>query len=150
MKFGKYLKVRRKDAELTQEDLARNLKVSNTYIHQLETGKIDAPTERRCRQLASVLGVSPDELWEIARKERLSRYAERTGLEMDVDDVDKEIINGQVDGEPLNPGEKALVNLYRNLDPETRKEFNSLIVMLFRHIPKKEIQANLREYLRCA
>jgi len=33
-RFGEYLKRRRKEADLTQEDLARSLKVSNTYIHQ--------------------------------------------------------------------------------------------------------------------
>ncbi len=147
MKFGKYLKTKRKQANLTQEDLARRLRVSNTYIHQLETGKIDAPTEQRCRQLAEVLGVAPGEVWQLARRERLERYAERTGLEPS---EELEILNGEVNGEPLTPGEKALIKLYRKLDDETRREFNSLVVMLFRRIPEKELQQHLQEYMRSA
>jgi len=147
VKIGSYLRAKRKDAGLTQEELARNLKVSNTYIHQLETGKIDAPTERRCRQLAGVLNVDPEEIWGIARRERLERYAERTGLEAN---NDLDIFNGEVNGEVLSSAEKALVKLYRQLDDETRREFNSLVIMLFRHIQKEEVQVHLQEYLRCA
>lgn len=146
-RFGEFLKRKRKEADLTQEDLARALKVSNTYIHQLETGKIDAPTERRCRQLAAVLNAAPADIWALAKQERLKRFAERVGLEP-LAELDRGK-RGE-DGLALTPAERALLKLYRKLDPETRREFNGLIAMLFRHYPEEEVQANLREYLRIA
>jgi transcriptional regulator with XRE-family HTH domain len=147
MRFGKYLRSKRRQTGLTQEDLARGIKVSNTYIHQLETGKIDAPTERRCRQLARILGVDPEQMWMLARRERLESYAERTGLDIN---GDLDVLNGEVDGEFLNQAEKALIKLYRKLDDETRQEFNSLMIMLFRRIPEKDLQLHLKEYMRVA
>lgn len=145
--FGEYLKQRRKSANLTQEDLARALKVSNTYIHQLETGKIDAPTSRRCRQLAAVLKVPPQELDTIAKQERLKRFAQRVGL----GSVLALESRGSEEGLwTLPPAEQALLKLYRRLDRETRREFNGLIAMLLRRYPEEEVQATLREYLRIA
>ena len=142
-RFGDDLKQKRKEAGLTQEDLARSLKVSNTYIHQLETGKIDAPTERRCRQLAAALGLPPGAILSQARLERLRRYAERVGIES--------LVGWEAGpARSLSPAEEALLKLYRRLDPATRREFNGLIAMLFRHYPEEEIQAELREYLRIA
>jgi len=146
-RFGEYLKRKRKEADLTQEDLARALKVSNTYIHQLETGKIDAPTERRCRQLAAVLNAAPADIWAMAKQERFKRFAERVGLEP-LTDLDRG--KRAEDGVAMTPAERALIKLYRKLDAETRREFNGLIAMLFRHYPEEEVQANLREYLRIA
>jgi len=146
-RFGEYLKRRRKEADLTQEDLARSLKVSNTYIHQLETGKIDAPTERRCRQLAAVLNVPPGDIWAMAKEERLKHFAERVGIEPPTD-LDRSR-RGE-DALAMTPAERALIKLYRKLDEETRREFNGLIAMLFRHYPEEEVQANLRDYLRIA
>ena len=155
-RFGEYLKRKRKEADLTQEDLARALKVSNTYIHQLETGKIDAPTERRCRQLAAVLNAVPTDLWALAQQERLKRFAERVGLEplteldrLEVASLSSRGPRGE-EGLAMTPAERALIKLYRKLDAETRREFNGLIAMLFRHYPEEEVQANLREYLRIA
>ncbi len=71
--FGEYLKKQRKKRELTQGRLAQALEVSNTYIHQLETGKIDAPNYERCRHLRRALKVEVEEPWSIARKERLEK-----------------------------------------------------------------------------
>lgn len=145
-RFGEFLKQQRKSADLTQEALARSLRVSNTYIHQLETGKIDAPTERRCRQLARALNLAPSRVWTVARQERLRRYAERVGLEPSA-------LGEGAASDPalvLTPAELALLKLYRRLDPSTRKEFNGLIAMLFRHYPEEEIQETLKEYLRIA
>jgi len=146
-RFGEYLKRKRKEADLTQEDLARALKVSNTYIHQLETGKIDAPTERRCRQLAAALRVPSADIWVMAKQERLKRFAQREGIET-LAELDRARRGDEANF--LSPAERALLKLYRKLDQETRREFNGLIAMLFRHYPEEEVQANLREYLRMA
>src|SRR4030042_1608641 len=114
-RFGEYLRRQRKEADLTQEDLARALKVSNTYIHQLETGKIDAPTESRCRQLAAVLEVPSADIWAMAKEERLKRFAERVGIES-LTDLDRSR-RGE-DAPAMTPAERALLKLYRKLDKE--------------------------------
>jgi len=147
IRFGEYLKKQRKKKDLTQEDLARALEVSNTYIHQLETGKIDAPNFERCQQLSRVLGVDVEEPWSIARKERLEKYAERAGITLE--ELFNEI-GSEVDGVELSDAEKSLIRLFRKLDPRTRKEFNGLIAMLFRHYPEPEIQKELKQYLELA
>ncbi|MEW6776935.1 MAG: helix-turn-helix transcriptional regulator [Bdellovibrionota bacterium] len=143
-KFGTLLKDLRKRAGLTQEELARALNVSNTYIHQLETTKIDAPTEDRCEQLARILGVEPGELWELARRERLLRYARREGIE-DAFDL------SEVAAEGLSPGlsktEVALIKLVRRMDAQTLKHFNDTVYMLLRYVPREDVQEMLKEYL---
>ena len=58
MRFGDYLKSKRKQKNITQEDLARSLSVSSVFIHQLETGKVDAPSIDRCQQIAAILDVN--------------------------------------------------------------------------------------------
>ena len=139
--FGENLKKWRKERRRTQEEVARVLGVSNTYIHQLETGKIEAPTERRCEQLASVLEVPFDDLWGRAQRERLERFARRQGMDLGAE---------QSDLLPLTRPEELLVNLYRRLDDSTRKDFNGLIVMLLRHYPEDEVREKLREFLDAA
>jgi transcriptional regulator with XRE-family HTH domain len=145
--FGEYLKQQRKKKGLKQEDLAHALDVSNTYIHQMETGKIDAPGLERCQQLAQALKVDVQELWELARRERLAKYAERAGVSLE------ELFNelgSEVDGISLAPAEQSLIRLFRKLDAQTKKDFNGLIAMLFRHFPEEEIQRELEKYLKSA
>ena len=77
MKFGDYLKRIRKRKKITQENLARSLEVSSVYIHQLETGKVDAPSFDRCQQISSILGVKVEEIWSVSRTERLKRFIEK-------------------------------------------------------------------------
>ena len=145
--FGEYLKKQRKRRNLTQEDLAQALDVSNTYIHQLETGKIDAPNLERCRQLSKALGVDVQELWEPAQRERLAKYAERAGVTLE--ELFSEI-GGEVDGIGVSAAEQSLIRLFRKLDDQTRKDFNGLIAMLFRHLPEPEVQRELERYLKSA
>ena len=83
MRFGDYLKNKRRQKNTTQEDLARALGVSSVFIHQLETGKVDAPSLERCNQIADILEVTIDELWNVAKKERLRRFMEREGITED-------------------------------------------------------------------
>ena len=145
--FGEYLKKQRKRRNLTQEDLAQALDVSNTYIHQLETGKIDAPNLERCRQLSKALSVGVEELWEPAQRERLAKYAERAGVTLE--ELFSEI-GGEVDGIGVSAAEQSLIRLFRKLDDQTRKDFNGLIAMLFRHLPESEVQRELERYLKSA
>jgi transcriptional regulator with XRE-family HTH domain len=137
MRFGDYLKNKRKQKGITQEDMARTLSVSSVFIHQLETGKVDAPSMDRCHQIADVLGVQMDELWNVARKERLKRFMEREGIYED-------------DREVLTEVERMLIKLYRTLDEDMRRDFGGMIYMLLRRSQNEGVQEILEEFMKCA
>jgi transcriptional regulator with XRE-family HTH domain len=137
MRFGDYLKNKRKQKGITQEDMARTLSVSSVFIHQLETGKVDAPSMERCHQIADVLGVQMDELWNVARKERLKRFMEREGIYED-------------DREVLTEVERMLIKLYRTLDDDMRRDFGGMIYMLLRRSQNEGVQEILEEFMKCA
>lgn len=137
MRFGDYLKNKRKQKGITQEDMARTLSVSSVFIHQLETGKVDAPSMERCQQIADVLGVQMDELWNVARKERLRRFMEREGIYED-------------DREVLTEVERMLIKLYRTLDEDMRRDFGGMIYMLLRRSQNEGVQEILEEFMKCA
>ncbi len=137
MRFGDYLKNKRKQKNITQEDLARALGVSSVFIHQLETGKVDAPSFERCQQIAEILDVPIDELWSFARKERLKRFMEREGISEDGLEI-------------LTEAERMLIKLYRSLDSEMKKDFGGMIYMLLRHSQNEGVQEILEEFIKCA
>ncbi len=138
MRFGDYLKSKRKHKNITQEDLARSLEVSSVFIHQLETGKVDAPSIDRCHQIATILEVEIEELWTVAKKERLNRFMEKEEI-------------SQESFEVLTDAEKALINLYRSLNADMRKDFGGMIFMLLRHSQDEGIQEILEEFMeKCA
>lgn len=137
MRFGDYLKSKRKQMSITQEDLARSLNVSSVFVHQLETGKVDAPSLERCQQISTILQVSIEELWTIAKKERLKRFMEKEEISEDSFEV-------------LTDAEKALINLYRSLDNDMRRDFGGMIFMLLRHSQDEGIQEILEEFVKCA
>lgn len=137
MRFGDYLKRIRKRRKITQENLARSLEVSSVYIHQLETGKVDAPSFDRCRQISSILGVKIEEIWSVSRAERLKRF------------IEKEAISEQ-ELEVLTNEEKMLLKLYRSLDGEIKKDFAGMVFMLLRHSQDKNLRKILEEFVKCA
>lgn len=137
MRFGEYLKSRRKQKHVTQEDLARYLDVSSVFIHQLETGKVDAPSLERCQQLAMILEVKIEELWNVAKRERLKRFMEK-----------EEINEGNL--EVLCKEEKLIIKLYRSLDDDMRKDFSGMVFMLLRHSQSEDVQKVLEEFMKCA
>ena len=147
--FGEYLKQLRKGRKRTQESVAKALGVSNAYIHQLEAGKMEAPTERRCEQLAEVLDIPFDKIWPLAQRDRLEHFAKREGIELGSEQSAEKAIE-QFSVMPLDRTEELLVQLYRRLDDETRKDFNGLVVMLLRHYPEAEVQERLQEFLSAA
>ena len=136
MRFGEYLKSKRKQKSITQEDLARFLSVSSVFIHQLETGKVDAPSYERCEQLSEILKVEIEELWNVARRERLKRFMQK-----------EEIIEDNL--EVLGKEEKLLIKLYRSLDDDMRKDFSGMVFMLLRHSQSEELQKVLDEFMKC-
>ena len=137
MRFGDYLKNKRRQKNITQEDLARALGVSSVFIHQLETGKVDAPSLERCNQIADILKVTIDELRNVAKKERLRRFMEREGITED-------------DFEVLTEGERTLIKLYRSLDEDSRRDFGGMVYMLLRHSQDEGVQEILEEFMKCA
>ncbi len=137
MRFGDYMKNKRRHKNITQEDLARSLGVSSVFIHQLETGKVDAPSLERCNQIADILEVSIDELWNVAKKERLTRFMEREGIT-------------ENDFEVLTEGERTLIKLYRTLDGDSRRDFGGMVYMLLRRSQDEGVQEILEEFMKCA
>ena len=138
MRFGDYLKSKRKQNNITQEDLAKSLSVSSVFIHQLETGKVDAPSLERCQQISIILKIDIDELWTVAKRERLKRF-------MDKEEISEEAF------EVLTDSEKALINLYRSLNAELRHDFGGMIFMLLRHSQDEGVQEILEEFInKCA
>ena len=58
------LRAWRRERGLTQEELAKEARVTKDYISQLETGLQDNPSLPVLRRLAKALGVSAGELLE--------------------------------------------------------------------------------------
>ncbi len=137
MTFGNYLKHQRKNRNITQEDLAKSLGVSSVFIHQLETGKVDAPSVDRCQQLSNIINIPFEQLWNFARKERMRRFMEREGL-------DEENL------EVLSQEEQMLMSLYRSLDSDLKKDFSGMVYMLFRHSKDHKLQEILEKFMKCA
>lgn len=137
MNFGIYLKNKRKQKSITQEDLARALSVSSVFIHQLETGKVDAPSFERCQQMANILELKIEEMWNVARNERLNKFMEREGIFEDNLEV-------------LNEAEKMLIKLYRTLDDDMKRDFSGMIYMLLRRAENEGVQEILEEFMKCA
>jgi transcriptional regulator with XRE-family HTH domain/tetratricopeptide (TPR) repeat protein len=73
--FGAMLRRHRQAASLTQEALAEQAAVSSTAIAALERGRRRAPRLTTLRQIARALGLSPEELAELARAAEAERDA---------------------------------------------------------------------------
>jgi transcriptional regulator with XRE-family HTH domain len=64
-RFGSIIRARRRQLNLTQEELARRIRTSIPYIGHLETGKRH-PSEKMVIRLAEVLGLDGRELFFLA------------------------------------------------------------------------------------
>jgi hypothetical protein len=83
------------------------------------------------------LDVNIEELWTVAKKERLKRFMEKEEITEDSFEV-------------LTDAEKALINLYRSLDSDMRRDFGGMIFMLLRHSQDEGVQEILEEFIKCA
>lgn len=117
--FGSFLKRIRKKEKVTQEKLASYLNVSTVYVHQLETAKVDAPNKEKCLIIAEALGADPDLVWNTAKEQKLLRF------------LNKENITNNLE-EPITDSEKLLLDLFRNLSDDVRKDFVGMIYMLLK------------------
>ena len=109
----------RKGKKVTQEQLALSLNVSTVYVHQLETAKVDAPDKSKCITIAKTLKIDSDLVWNKAKEQKLLRF------------LNKENIVNNLD-EPITYSEKLLLDLFRNLSDEVRKDFIGMIYMLLK------------------
>ena len=60
MNFGEWLRERRKEAGISQRDLAEALHINHTYLSKIETSKMPPPGEETLRRIASALCVEVD------------------------------------------------------------------------------------------
>ena len=80
--FGDVIRERRRELDLTQEDIARRIKTSVPYIGYLEAAKRH-PSENVIAKLANVLGLDPHQLFFLANpgvRGLISEQPESTGV----------------------------------------------------------------------
>jgi transcriptional regulator with XRE-family HTH domain len=68
--FGQVIRDRRRQIDLTQQEIARRIKVSTPYIGHLEAGKRH-PSDKVLGQLATVLGLDRRELFMLANPQAM-------------------------------------------------------------------------------
>lgn len=68
LEFGARVRLLRKQASLTQRQLAELIAVNFTYISKIEGGVVPAPSEKVIVRLAEVLKADQDELFSLAGK----------------------------------------------------------------------------------
>ena len=64
--LSKYIKNNREQKNISQRELARKVKIDNSYISRIENGEIQKPTFNLLKKIADVLDVSILELLKIA------------------------------------------------------------------------------------
>jgi len=80
--FGKVIRTRRRQLNLTQQQIARRIKTSTPYVGHLEAGKRH-PSDKVLRRLAEVLGLDRGELFFLAnpRTAELLKPNESVGIQ---------------------------------------------------------------------
>ncbi len=68
MEFGRRLRELRKQKNISQRDLAAQVKIDFTYLSKIEGGRLDPPSEDVIRRLAQALDTDEDELINLAAK----------------------------------------------------------------------------------
>ena len=138
--FASFLKKFRKKRKITQEQLATSINVSTVYIHQLETAKVDAPSKEKCEAIADALNVETELVWNAAKEQKLLRF------------LKKENITNNLN-EPITSSEKLLLDFFRNLSDDVRKDFVGMIYMLLKsdkRISDKRVLASIEKLSKTA
>lgn len=69
LELGRFIKSRRQELSLTQDELAKRIGVNYTYISKIEKGRLPySPSEETLRLLAKALEIEPLELLQKAEK----------------------------------------------------------------------------------
>jgi transcriptional regulator with XRE-family HTH domain len=75
--FGEAIRARRRQLDMTQQDVARRVKTSTPYIGHLEAGKRH-PSDRVVSRLAEVLGLEGRELFLLANPRAAELFSPAT------------------------------------------------------------------------
>ena len=109
--IGENIKNYRKEAGMTQEELAEKVGITRAYLSEIERGKKD-PSYSKVKKISDILGIPIDEL---------------TGKEVDLEDL-PESLEKFVERE--NPPKKDIVMLsnieYRGNQPKTVKDWKTI------------------------
>jgi transcriptional regulator with XRE-family HTH domain len=66
--FGTLLKTKRRDADLSQRELAKQIGVDFSYISKLENDRLPPPAADTIVKICQVLGTEPDEMLALTGK----------------------------------------------------------------------------------
>ena len=66
--FGQFIRGSREKLKIALRQLARDMKVSPTYLSQIEQGNFSPPSEEKIRSLADHLKLDVDQLFAMANK----------------------------------------------------------------------------------
>jgi HTH-type transcriptional regulator, competence development regulator len=66
--FGERIRELRKEAGMTQRDVAANLGIDFTYLSKLENDRGETPGEKTVRRIAELFDAEPEELLALAGK----------------------------------------------------------------------------------
>jgi len=69
-RFGEYVRELREKKGMSQKELAEMVGATSSYICAIERGTKPAPPYWTVKRIAEALELDPEELWELARKER--------------------------------------------------------------------------------
>lgn len=68
--FGRYLRALRESTGMRIKELANEIGWTSVYISDIELGRRNPPSAEKIGQIASVLGVDPKKLLDLADKEK--------------------------------------------------------------------------------
>ncbi len=66
--FGTLLKTKRREADISQRDLAKQIGVDFSYISKVENDRLPPPSADTIVKICEILGCSPDEMLAISGK----------------------------------------------------------------------------------
>lgn len=113
MVFGERLRMLRKQARLTQQDVAEALRIHRTTYTRYEAGTV-APDQQGLVQLAEMFGVTVDYL-----------------LGRETDSGSSALSEGEADGLDLSLQEKWLLQMYRQLTYAEQQELQKQLQKSF-------------------
>jgi len=79
LNLGGWLAERRREAGMSQRELAKRCALSPAYVAALERSTSDPPPLRTCRNMARALGLNWEEVWQRSFAARLKRWLKREG-----------------------------------------------------------------------
>lgn len=111
--FGDYLRGLRKQAGLSQRELAQRAGIDFTYLSKIENSRVDPPGEQTMRALARTLGVDAETL--LARARKMPRDLKRLVAQ---GSPEKALLLRRIAQTPMTP--ERVERMLRMLEEDTR------------------------------